>query len=80
MPSGELTVYRAAPEDQVRRMAWTLSLQMAEHFRRGKEQRGIPAHVYQAQLPEGAALAYLQTRREFEVIVDPGSLQDIRPV
>lgn len=75
-----VTLYRGAPEDRCRRMAWTAELAVAQEFAysgmRGRP-RGV---VWTAEVVSEHLLAFIHEggRREAEFVVDPSGLSGIR--
>lgn len=72
-----LTIYRAAGSDRRDRMAWTVDLAVAGHFREVHGRHG-DAWLYRAVLPRADfVLAHIAIRPEREVIVDPEQIHDL---
>ena len=66
-------VYRGGPPNGI---AWSLKMHVAEFFaNRFSDDEG---ELHMATCPQGAALAFLTARGEFEVVVDPADLIDVR--
>lgn len=71
-----VTIYRGSTEDRARRMSWTTNRETAVQHASRHGQHGS-AWVYETVVTAEMVLAYLNTRRECEVIVDPAKLGPI---
>jgi hypothetical protein len=68
-------LFRGAPDDHKRRMAWTSDISMARKFASG-EQMGRPAggKIWTVLVPPTHLLAQLNNRNESEYVIDPRGL------
>lgn len=77
-PVDNLTIYRGAPEQRSRGMAWSTSIIIAEQHRQRSERFNENAFLYAATVQPPAVLALFHSRREEEVVVDPQFIVDHR--
>lgn len=77
-PVGTLTIYRGAPEQRSRGMAWSTDVIKAEQHRQRCEKFNETALLYTATIEPIGVLALFSSRGEEEVVVDPQFLIDHR--
>lgn len=78
--SDTVTVYRGVTSynaKRVKALSWSLNQETAEWFAHRFEEDG---KVYRAQISKDHIYAYFSRRNEFEVIVDPAYLSNIREI
>lgn len=78
-PVDTLTIYRGAPEQRSRGMAWSTDIITAEQHRQRCEKFNETALLYTATVQPPAVLALFHSRGEEEVVLDPQFLIDHRP-
>jgi TniQ len=76
-PVDTLTIYRGAPEQRSRGMAWSTDIITAERHRQRCEQFNETALLYTATVQPSAVLALFHSRREEEVVLNPQSSSTI---
>ena len=64
----QVRVYRGAPLKHARGMSWTTALEVAERFARTSSSDGM---VHTTTIPKAKAIAYLDGRKESEIVLDP---------
>lgn len=79
-PDRTLRIYRGAPEQRCRGMAWSSDPDKAEEHRQRCPHFGEIALVYTALVERDAVLALFGSRAEREVVVDPAFLFNLRSV
>ncbi|HEU5469087.1 MAG TPA: hypothetical protein VFV67_00425 [Actinophytocola sp.] len=78
-PVDTVTVYRGAPEQRSRGMAWSTNINAAEQHRQRCEKFNETALLYTATIEPRGVLALFRSHREDEVVLDPQFLIDHRP-
>lgn len=70
-----LVIYRGATEERARRMAWSTDINVALYHKQRNRNFKESGRLYRAVIDPAGALAYFHTtKRELEVVVDPGYL------
>lgn len=77
-PVDTVTIYRGAPEQRSRGMAWSLDINTAEQHRQRCKNLTETALLYTATVQPPAVLALFHSRGEEEVVVDPQFLIEHR--
>ena len=70
-------VYRASTESAVRGMAWTLDIDVAKFFHGYYGGLGITCQIWTAEIEKRHIFAFLEYRKEKEVVLDPRQLHNI---